>query len=70
LAKLKEFVACRNCRALVISSYKEKGEPCPVCGKVDYSEEWEGMVVILDTKSYVAQLMGVQKPWRYAVKVK
>ena len=70
MTKIKEFVACRNCRALVPAEYMEKKEPCPVCGQVNYTEEWEGMVIILDTGSYVAELMGVKKPWRYAIKVK
>ena len=63
----------RGLQELQGPGYKQlqgKGEPCPVCGKVDYSEEWEGMVVVLDTNSYDAQLLGVQKRWRYAVKVK
>ncbi len=62
----KVFKACKNCKALV----NQDDAKCPVCGGTSFSEEWEGMVLILDMDSDIAKLMGVQKPWKYAINLK
>lgn len=64
--KNKEFKACKNCRALVT----EDTPKCPVCGSTSFSNEWEGMIIILDAESETARLFGAQVPWRYAIVVK
>ncbi len=62
----KIFKACKNCKALVPTEQ----EVCPVCGGSSFVDEWEGMVIIIDENSEIAQLMGVRKPWRYAINLK
>lgn len=62
----KVFKACRRCKALVD---KEASE-CPICGSRDFTDEWEGMVVIINPeKSSIAKSLGITKPGRYAIKV-
>ena len=58
-------LACRECRALTT------GKKCPVCGSTNLTENWSGVVIILDPEnSEVAKMMGVAKPGRYAVEVR
>ncbi|WFO76031.1 DNA-directed RNA polymerase, subunit E'' [Desulfurococcaceae archaeon MEX13E-LK6-19] len=65
--KRKPLKACRKCRALV----EREAEVCPLCGSRDFTEDWEGMVVIIDPeKSDVARLLEIKKPGRYAIKVR
>jgi len=46
-------------------------EECPNCGSREFSEEWEGMVIILDVeRSQVAKRLGIEKPGRYAIKLR
>jgi len=60
------FKACRNCGALV----KRDAEVCPVCGGSTFTDDWEGMVIILDPKeSFVAKVLGKEKAYIYAIKV-
>ncbi|WP_256202483.1 transcription elongation factor subunit Spt4 [Sulfuracidifex tepidarius] len=42
----------------------------PVCGGQSFSDDWEGMIIIVDEESEIAKLMGVQKPWKYAINLK
>ena len=64
--KRKPFKACRKCKALVD---KDVGV-CPICGSIDFTDEWEGVVIIIDPeKSLVAKMLGIEKPGRYAIKV-
>ncbi len=63
----KPFKACRKCKALVPRDVTQ----CPVCDSKDFTEEWEGMVVIIDVeKSEVAKILGITKPGKYAIKVR
>jgi len=60
------FKACRKCRALVDRETIE----CPVCGSKEFSDEWEGVVVIIDPeRSGLAKLLNIDKPGKYAIKV-
>ena len=60
------FKACVKCKALV----KPEETKCPICGSTEFTDEWSGMVIILDPKrSKVAKLLGIDKPGRYALKV-
>ncbi len=63
----KPLKACRKCRALV----EREAEVCPMCGSRDFTDDWEGMVVIIDPeKSDVAKLLEIKKPGKYAIKVR
>ncbi len=62
----KPFKACRRCKALV----DKNAEVCPFCGSRDLSDDWEGVIIVIDPeKSEVAKELGITKPGRYAVKV-
>jgi len=56
--------ACLRCGALVPNDVGS----CPVCGSSDFTEEWSGMIIILDEESHVAKVTGL-KPGMYAIKV-
>jgi len=59
--------ACVNCKMLV----SLKVEICPNCGSRDFTEDWEGIVIILNPeKSELGKAMGKDKPGRYALKVR
>lgn len=61
------FKACMRCKMLVPLNV----EICPNCGNRDFSEEWEGMVIIFDVEnSMVAKRLNITKPGRYAVKLR
>lgn len=43
---------------------------CPNDGSNELSDEWSGLVIVLDPKnSKVAVTLGIKKPGRYALKV-
>jgi len=64
--RARSFKACVNCKALV----RKEEEVCPICGSREFSEEWYGMVIVINPeKSKVAKLLGITKPGRYALKV-
>lgn len=56
--------ACRQCRRLT------EGEVCPSCGSDDLSDDWAGMIIIVDEKSDIANQMGNPKEGKYAIKVR
>ena len=65
--RLPPFKACRKCKALA----PREAERCPVCGSPELSEDWEGALIIVDTEaSIVAEKMKVDKPGRYALRVR
>ncbi len=65
-ARGKPFKACRKCKALV----NKEANVCPICGSSDFTDEWEGMVIIIDPEnSEIAKMLGITKPGRYAIKV-
>lgn len=56
---------CRHCLRLL------EGPGCPICGTSDLSEEWSGLVIILDTeRSEIAKKLGVDIPDKFALKVR
>ncbi len=65
--RAKPFKACRVCHSLV----PKNAERCPVCGSTDLTEEWEGLVVIIDMSSVVVEKLPfkVERPGRYALRV-
>lgn len=61
------FKACIKCKLLVPLNAEE----CPNCGSRDFSEEWEGLVIILDPEnSVIAKRLNITKPGRYAIKLR
>ncbi len=63
-ARRPKLRACLRCGAL--SPYESSS--CRACGSPDLTEEWSGMIIILDEDSYVARVTGL-KPGLYAIKV-
>ncbi len=63
----KPFKACRECKLLV----SRDTEVCPNCGSHDFTEDWEGMVIIIDPEnSEIAKILEIEKPGRYALRVR
>jgi len=61
------FKACLKCKLLVPT----RVQVCPNCGSRDFSDDWEGMVIIVDPeKSLIAKVYKIDKPGRYAIKVR
>ena len=57
--------ACKNCR--FISS----GPVCPNCKSPNLSDDWTGLVVIIDpVSSEVAKKIGITAAGRYALRVR
>lgn len=57
--------ACKNCR------YVSNGPICPNCKSTNLSDDWSGLVVIVDpSASEVAKRMGIKAAGRYAVRVR
>lgn len=56
---------CKKCKLIV------EGEECPICKKNQFSNNFQGTVVVIDpNKSYIAQQMGLEAKGEYAIKVK
>jgi DNA-directed RNA polymerase subunit E" len=61
------FKACRRCKSLV----PREATRCPVCGSTDLTEDWEGVIVVIDPeKSQLAKKLEITRPGRYALKVR
>lgn len=57
--------ACKNCRFI------SNGPVCPNCKSTNLSDDWSGLVVIMDAEtSEVAKRMGIKAPGRYAIRVR
>jgi len=57
--------ACRNCRIIT------DGTACPECKSTDLSDDFSGVVIILDPESSeIAKLMNIKKKGRYAVRIR
>lgn len=57
--------ACKNCRFI------SNGPVCPNCKSTNLSDDWSGLVVIMDpANSEVAKRMGITAPGRYAIRVR
>lgn len=65
-SKSKPFKACRSCKALV----DRDNEICPVCGSKDFTDEWEGIVIIIDPEnSEIAKTLEIKNKGRFVGKV-
>jgi DNA-directed RNA polymerase subunit E" len=57
--------ACKNCR------YISNGPVCPNCKSTNLSDDWTGLVIVVDVeKSEIAKKMRIKSPGRYAVRVR
>jgi DNA-directed RNA polymerase subunit E" len=57
--------ACKNCRFIT------NGPICPNCKSTNLSDDWSGLVVIMDpANSEVAKRMGITASGRYALRVR
>jgi DNA-directed RNA polymerase subunit E" len=57
--------ACKNCRFI------SNGPICPNCKSTNLSDDWSGLVVIMDpSTSEVAKKMGISAAGRYALRVR
>ncbi|MEM3072262.1 MAG: transcription elongation factor subunit Spt4 [Candidatus Bathyarchaeia archaeon] len=57
--------ACKNCGAL------SSGPVCPQCRSTNLSEDWSGLIIVLDPdKSEIAGKVGIKSKGRYAVRVR
>lgn len=57
--------ACRSCKAISMGSI------CPNCKSTNLSDDWSGLVIIFDPEnSEIAKKMGVDKPGRYAIRIR
>lgn len=56
---------CRNCRLLTRSNI------CIECKMPNTTDDWTGLAIIIEPhKSEIAKKMGVDKPGRYALRVR
>jgi DNA-directed RNA polymerase subunit E" len=57
--------ACKNCRFI------SNGPVCPNCKSTNLSDDWSGLVVIVDpSTSEVAKRMEIKAAGRYAIRVR
>jgi DNA-directed RNA polymerase subunit E" len=57
--------ACKNCR------FVSNGPVCPNCKSSNLSDDWSGLVIIVDpTASEVARKMAIKTAGRYALRVR
>lgn len=59
-------LACRKCKFITGGEEKK----CPACGSAELSDEWSGLVIVLDVNSKLAELIGAKREGRYAIKVR
>lgn len=59
------FKACRKCHFLVDLDC----QVCPNCGSRDFSDDWRGLVIILDPSSETAKILEKNTPGKYAIEV-
>jgi DNA-directed RNA polymerase subunit E" len=47
------------------------GPVCPNCKSTDLSDDWTGLVIVIDSEnSEIAKKMGIKIPGRYAIRVR
>ncbi|MEM0001313.1 MAG: transcription elongation factor subunit Spt4 [Desulfurococcaceae archaeon] len=65
-SKSKPFKACRSCRSLVDRDV----QVCPVCGSKEFSDEWDGVIIIINPdSSEIAKTMEIKNRGRFVVKL-
>ncbi|HDM22514.1 MAG: DNA-directed RNA polymerase, subunit E'' [Methanomicrobia archaeon] len=59
--------ACKDCNRILSS----KAEICPNCKTSHFSDEWHGLVIIINPqKSVIAKELMINAPGKYALKVR
>ncbi|MBW2985149.1 DNA-directed RNA polymerase subunit E'' [Candidatus Woesearchaeota archaeon] len=57
--------ACKKCKLFVEEA------SCPICKSNQFSTNWQGRIIILDTEnSIIANKLGTKKEGEYAIKVR
>ncbi|MBS7650091.1 MAG: transcription elongation factor subunit Spt4 [Candidatus Bathyarchaeia archaeon] len=57
--------ACKNCRFISM------GNICPNCKSSVLSEDWAGLVIVLDVeKSEISRMIGAKTPGKYAIHIR
>ena len=56
--------ACRSCNLL------SAGPVCPACKSANLSDDWSGLIIVLDIKSEIAEKMNIKATGRYAIRVR
>ncbi|MEB3844451.1 MAG: DNA-directed RNA polymerase, subunit E'' [Desulfurococcales archaeon] len=58
--------ACRRCGGLV----DREARVCPYCGSAEFTDNWEGMIIILDSEnSVIAKETNINREGMFAIKV-
>jgi DNA-directed RNA polymerase subunit E" len=65
VARRKGVKVCRKCKAIVDKNVNK----CPICGSESFTVRWDGMILIIDTDSYVAKYLGISKEGEYAIQI-
>uniref|UniRef100_A0A7C1P033 Transcription elongation factor Spt4 n=1 Tax=Thermofilum pendens TaxID=2269 RepID=A0A7C1P033_THEPE len=60
------FKACVKCKLLV----DEDVDMCPNCGSREFTDNWEGVIVVLNPSSEAARILGIQRKGMYALKAR
>ncbi len=60
----KREKACKECRRLV------QGRECPACKTTDLTKNWEGMAIIVNPESELAETLNIKTPGKYAIKMR
>ncbi len=55
--------ACRDCKRIIT------GTVCPVCKTSNTTTNFQGVMIIFDATSEIAQNLGITAPGKYAIKV-
>ncbi len=64
-AELAKEKACKNCHFISM------GNICPNCKSPNLSEDWSGLVVVVDLeRSEIAKKIGAKSPGKYAIRVR
>ncbi|MGC8573684.1 MAG: DNA-binding protein [Caldisphaera sp.] len=57
--------ACKNCGYLV----PRDANVCPICGGNSFTEDWEGLFVVISNESEIAKELKFNKKGIFAIKV-
>ncbi|MFQ6088146.1 MAG: transcription elongation factor subunit Spt4 [Candidatus Methanofastidiosia archaeon] len=60
------ILVCRECHSLI----PENAEHCPLCKGTDFTEDWSGVLIIIDPESEIARKSGIKKRGKYALRVR
>ncbi|TRM83181.1 DNA-binding protein, partial [Sulfolobus sp. A20-N-G8] len=50
MARKSLFKACKNCKALV----NPDDSVCPICGSTNFSDDWDGIIIVIDENSEIS----------------